>query len=70
MKLRLFFEDYENAEPEGDGEYFVPTIKQTILDPDDEALRDAMFQIAEKSVLDPVAILIRESHISNSSDFV
>jgi len=70
MKLRLFFEDYENAEPEGDGEYFVPTIKETILDPDDEALRDALFQIAEKSVLDPVAILIREPHISKSSDFV
>jgi len=70
MKLRLFFEDYENAEPEGDGEYFVPTITETILDPDDEALRDALFQVAEKSALDPVAVLVREPHLSNSSDFV
>ena len=70
MKLRLFFEDYENAEPEGDGGYFVPTITETILDPDDEALRDALFQIAEKSTLDPVAVLVREAHLSNSSDFV
>ena len=66
MELRLFFEDYYNAVSEGDGEYSVPTIEQTISDPDDEALRDALFQVAEKSALDPVAILVH----SNSKDFV
>ena len=70
MKLRLFFEDYENAEWEGDGECFVPTITETILEPDDEALRDALFQIAEKSTLDPVAVLVRESDPSKRNDFV
>ncbi len=70
MKLRLFFEDYENAVPEGDGDYSIPTIEQTIPDPDDEALSEALFQIAEKSALDPVAILTHEPHLSNSKDFV
>tara|TARA_B100001750_G_scaffold239349_1_gene247272 strand:- start:1270 stop:2277 length:1008 start_codon:yes stop_codon:yes gene_type:complete len=70
MKLRLFFEDYYNAEPEGDGEYFVPTITETILDPDDEALRDALFRVAQKSELDPVAVLVRESDPSKRNDFV
>ena len=70
MKLRLFFEDYENAEWEGDGECFVPTITETILDPDDEALRDALFRVAQKSELDPVAVLVRESDPSKRNDFV
>ncbi|MDE0740748.1 MAG: hypothetical protein OSB83_16255 [Planctomycetota bacterium] len=66
MELRLFFEDYFNAEPEGDDEYSIPTIEQTIPNPDDEALRDALFQVAEKSALDPTVILVH----SNSRDFV
>ena len=42
-----------------------PQLQEKILD-----LRDALFQIAEKSTLDPVAVLVREAHLSNSSDFV
>ena len=66
MELRLFFEDYFNPVPDGDGDDSIPTIEQTIPNPDDEALRDALFQVAEKSALDPTVILVH----STNRDFV
>ena len=67
MELRLYFEDYENAVKDDDGDsYSVPTIKELIADPDDEAIRHALLRMAEKSEMDPVAVLVH----ANGRDFV
>ena len=66
MELRLYFEDYENAVEDGDGDYSVPTIEEFIADADDEALRSALLRMAEKLEMDPTAVLVH----ANGRDFV
>ncbi len=66
MELRLYFEDYENAVEDGDGDYSVPTIEEFIADADDEALRSALLRMAEKLEMDPTAVLVH----ANGGDFV